>query len=68
MRKLSRTKQDDLISSGFNSCKSLPYPEGSPFIIDIMATRLLDATAAFARINSSESGFFFCGIRLEVDE
>src|ERR687889_222071 len=68
MSKLSWTMHDDLTSPGFNSCRSLLYPDGSPLTKDIAAKRLPATVEAFARISSSVSGFFFCGIRLELEE
>ena len=50
---------------GLISCRSRPYPVGTPLIAPSTAARSPIVLAALPRTSSSTSGFFFCGITLE---
>src|SRR5512145_164421 len=51
----------------FSSCKSLLYPDGKPFNIAIEAVRFPKIPPDFDLNISRGSGFFFCGMALEVE-
>src|ERR1044072_966326 len=66
------SNEDFVISIEFQkgilvSCKSLVYPDGNDLRIVITLVKFPITIAVFDLINSSGSGFFFCGMALELD-
>jgi hypothetical protein len=53
--------------TAFRSCKSRLYPDGNPFNKVIAVKRFPATSVAFDLINSKGSGFFLCGMALDVD-